>query len=289
MTDKENERMTEWIKNTLPGWIYGDDTYDLVLSDDIDSLASCALLKQIKGWNIRYFYNFEEFHASKELKNGINEKCWVDVAVAKGKGFDNHVSMLTMWDNWNRELVNINRNLAISRENYHEKYAGSTLLQIYSLYDIPLPKTEEGKMILLSIDSAFKGFFYGSYHGMQRFHLEGILGLTELYECVQRHTEKEFNEIGAEYGIKEKIEIKDGKLQTNMDLKKISKELEVNIEVPKEDFIKFKELKNSMVVCYNYNGFENTTDLSPNFATFAFTGKNKCKFSKIIKKNGEKK
>ena len=42
---------------------------------------------------------FEKCYASRELKKEHNERCWVDIAVLNGeKSFDNHVSMVTIWD-----------------------------------------------------------------------------------------------------------------------------------------------------------------------------------------------
>ena len=57
----------------LPEWL-NEKEMDLVLSDDIDSLASCALLTKVKGWNIKYFYDFERAYASKSLAKELKTK-----------------------------------------------------------------------------------------------------------------------------------------------------------------------------------------------------------------------
>ena len=41
-------------KERLPQWYKDTKQYDLILTDDIDSLMSCAILELIKGWEIKY-------------------------------------------------------------------------------------------------------------------------------------------------------------------------------------------------------------------------------------------
>ena len=69
------------------------------------------------------------------------------------------VSLISDWDTWNTDMINLNLMCQVTNDNYTDKYAGSTLLTIWSVYDLPLPETEEGKMLLLCIDSAYKGFY----------------------------------------------------------------------------------------------------------------------------------
>ena len=46
----------------VPEWALQNEEHDLVLSNDIDSLASCAVLKKVKGWDIKYFYDFNNVY-----------------------------------------------------------------------------------------------------------------------------------------------------------------------------------------------------------------------------------
>ena len=40
-------------------WIDSTNEYGLILTDDLDSLLSCAILKYVKGWNIEQTYIFK--------------------------------------------------------------------------------------------------------------------------------------------------------------------------------------------------------------------------------------
>ena len=42
----------------------------------------------------------------------------------------------------------------------------STALLLYALYDIPLPSTEDGKLMLMTIDSSYLGYY--DYKGRLR-------------------------------------------------------------------------------------------------------------------------
>ena len=195
-------------KENLPEWFREQIELDLVLSDDIDSLVSCALLKKAKDWDIKYFYNFEKCYASKALKNGHNERCWVDVAILNGeKAFDNHVSRVSWFDDFNNQMINPNTIINVSSENYIEKYSGSTALLIWSLYDLPLPVTEEGKMVLLTIDSTFLGHYIERYEEQNKFYLCDMFGFEELYEVLERHEKCEFDNIIKKYNLNDTIVI----------------------------------------------------------------------------------
>ena len=99
--------MREDYRQLLPNWYNGSEVHDLVLSDDIDSLASCTVLDIVKGWKVKYFYDFNTVYALKEYKNQKkrNTKCWVDVATSKGHSFDNHLSRVTLWETWKRRWL----------------------------------------------------------------------------------------------------------------------------------------------------------------------------------------
>ena len=272
--------MREEYRQLLPNWYNGSEVHDLVLSDDIDSLASCTVLDIVKGWKVKYFYDFNTVYALKEYKNQKkrNTKCWVDVATSKGHSFDNHLSRVTLWETWNTDMINLNQMCEVTNENYTDKYAGSTLLTVWSVYDLPLPKTEKGKMILLAIDCAYKGFYSPRFHDTQKHYLVDVLGFNELYEVIKRHTEDEFAEVVAEYGLRGKIAY-EGKLSTNIPLEKISQELGIDIQLPTDEYYVAVRLEQ-----YTFNvtsSHDFTDDISPDIKTLAFTYKDKAKYSKI--------
>lgn len=277
--------------NYLPEWYQEETKLDLVLSNDIDSMVACALLKKIKGWNIKYFYDFDSAWASTKLKQDVlkgihNEKCWVDVAIIEGKGFDNHVTRVSEYDAWNFEIINPNTIVSVTNEYYQEKYAGSTALLIWSLYDFPLPKTEEGKMLLLCIDSAYKGYYNDRFAEANEFFIDEMFGYTELMEVMQRHTEREFESLIRKYKLKELIYMDGGKLKTVMNLKKIGELLGIELEMPDDSFLVWKEFE---VVTEELARWQKQTeDLGRNLFTLAFTYKNKARFSREKERSHER-
>lgn len=264
----------------VPEWATQNETHDLVLSNDIDSLASCAVLNKVKGWKIRYFYDFNNVYKEYKYEED-NEKCWVDVAIKEGHAFDNHVSRLTLMDDWNEDMVNLNQMLWVTNEVYGDKYAGSTLLEIWSIYNVPLPKTEKGKMLLLAIDVSFKGFYSDKFHDTQKHYLVDVLGFKELYDVIKRHKSYEFYDLIAEYGLNADINYKNGHLKTNLRLKEIGKLLELDLELPTETYTIIEKLD---VIEEDVKSYHNCIeDVSINVKTLALTYKNKMRYSKVHK------
>ncbi len=236
-------------KEKLPQWYTSKEQYDLILTDDIDSLLSCAILKQIKGWNIEYVMLFKP----KEDKlidymgitsNATNETVGVDLALQNGKSFDNHLSKLHSDDKVNEECINLNFIKNVTRQNYFKKYNLSTVLLLWSLYDLPIPESEEGKMILLTIDSSYYSHFsrYQNDRDMNKFYMCNVMGLDELYECQLRHKQSDFREIEKKYKldkIKGKIKSSKGYLHTEINIDDINEQLKdtgVICELPKDRF-----------------------------------------------------
>lgn len=225
----------EYIQK-LPEWWRDNQYYDLCLSDDFDSLWSCTLLQQLKGWDINYFYDFSNIYY---INNNSNKIIGVDIDLCKGRCFSNHVTMLSALDTYNTKAINLNIADRINTRNYFYKYSASTVLMLYSLYNIPLPDTELGKMILLSVDSAFLGYYYqykecnqANYH-----YLVEVLEFQELYDILKQHKQLDFKNLIDKYNLKEKIYIdEDGKLQTNIKLKELSEVLELPFFMPKNRF-----------------------------------------------------
>lgn len=270
--------MRDEYAQLLPDWCMREEEHDLILSDDIDSLASCAVLNMVKGWTIRYFYDFNTIY-KEDTKRSNNSKCWVDIATYKGRAFDNHVSLLSDWDTWNDDMINLNLMCQVTNENYTDKYAGSTLLTVWSVYDLPLPKTEEGKMLLLCIDSAYKGFYSDRFHDVQRHYLVDVMGLDGLYSVVQRHTKEEFEDLALQYGLHHKISIYNREFQTKLPLDRIGQALGVDLNIlPKTAYFPCRRLEQIMTDVGNK---EYNDELDANIKTLAVVYKGKVKYSKI--------
>lgn len=273
--------MNKKYKQCLPKWFGEQGKHDLVLSNDIDSLASCALLNKVNpNWKIRYFYDFKNCYASKLLKDEKNDRIWVDVAVLNGeKAFDNHVSMVSIWDEHNRNMINPNLINNVTNENYTDKYAGSTLLMLWSLYDIPLPETEEGKMLLLAIDIAFKGHYNERFEETNTFYICEMFGFDELYDVMERHSIDEFYALIDKYNLNEDIEFDDGELKTKLKLNEIGELLGLKLYLKNIDLCLWKSYEIKELKTNSY--MSNVGDISPFAFTLAFTYKNSVRYSKL--------
>lgn len=264
-------------KEKLPQWYMDTKKYDLILSDDIDSLASCMILSQVKDWNIEYFYTF---NGMSKTRSATKEPVGIDIALYKGKCFDNHVTMLHKDDYFNPESINLNVMDKINRNCYFDKFCGSTLITVWSLFGLPLPKSEVGKMILLSIDSTYKGYYYNRFRKRNRHYLCDVLGFDELYEAEEKHKEWEFTKVLSTYNLKSKIGVHRGILSTDIKLDEVSMELDIPLILPKNTFYQCKVFDNiDLPLNYNTRSTTKLTDISVNIFSNAVTGADRLKYS----------
>ncbi|MFE7152600.1 hypothetical protein [Heyndrickxia sporothermodurans] len=231
--------MKKEFKEKFPQWVFEDNDFSVCLSDDLDSLVGASILKQVKGWEIKHFYDFHNLYSmDKDKRKAVG----VDIALESGMTFDNHVVRLTKSDRVNTLSANPNVVENISRENYTEKYAMSTTLLVWSLFDLPLPETDEGKLLLLSIDSSYKGHYNESFRSIQNGWLKK-LGFEELIDIQNKYSVGDFVEVKKKYDSSMKINLKDGFLTTKINLDGISQILGIHIELPKQVFYVRKSFK----------------------------------------------
>ena len=81
----------------VPEWYKSNEKFDLVLSDDIDSLTTVAVVQSVHpNWNVEYFYDFDNIYASTDAyfkENKSRTRVWCDVAFCRNEmAFDNHIS-----------------------------------------------------------------------------------------------------------------------------------------------------------------------------------------------------
>ena len=217
-------------------------------------------------------------------ENATHEAIGVDFAKVNGKTFDNHVCLFNSDDTYNNEAINLNHIYEVSRNSYTKKFNLSTTLLLWSLYDLPkenLP--DELMMLLLTIDSSYYSFF----HGFQRQNYRWLvdeLDLPEFYECQKRHTEYDFIKIAKEYGIKEKIFMKDHRLYTDIDVDGINSLLlwdtDVWVELPSDKFYT-KDFYKDITVNIKGNP-ENIYNICDDPYCYAITRKNQIKYSERI-------
>lgn len=275
--------MKEKYLQKVPTWYRDFTKYDVVLSDDIDGLVSTSALKFAKNWNVEYFYDFSTLYASNNVyfkENKSATRVWADVSiiVQDAMTFDNHVNRMSLDDYTNPNAINPNILSDITNKNYYDKYLGSTALVIWDLYKIPLPETEEGKMLLLCIDTTFKGF-YGKpqYQKANKHFLCDVLDMEELYEVLKRHTQKEFYQIIEKYELSRKIRVNsDGYLYTNLDLDLLTRLLGIPVELPQIKMNRYASFENKFDGLFYKNSIK-----SKGVATAALTGQNKLSYSVI--------
>lgn len=236
--------MKEYYKKQCPKW--ADDTmleHDLILGDDSDSLLSCNLLTDMTNglWDINYFYDFKN---SYRIKKSDLPSIGVDMAFTKNvRCFDNHVSRQTISSNFNKFCMNMNLYNYISRDNYYKKYPFSTLMMIMSYYDIPLPKSDIGKEIILAVDSAFKGHYANNEH-FKKIHTDWLeaLGFESLVDTLNKRNPSFFYGLQQDYGLNEKIFINEYDiLESEIDLNGIQPYLDWKLELPQQKFKLVKE------------------------------------------------
>ena len=275
--------MKEKYLEKVPTWYRDFTKYDVVLSDDIDGLVSTSALKFAKNWNVEYFYDFSTLYASNNVyfkENKSATRVWADVSiiVQDAMTFDNHVNRMSLDDYTNPNAINPNILSDITNKNYYDKYLGSTALVIWDLYKIPLPETEEGKMLLLCIDTTFKGF-YGKpqYQKASKHFLCDVLDMEELYEVLKRHTQKEFYQMIEKYELSRKIRVNsDGYLYTNLDLDLLTRLLGIPVELPQIKMNRYRSFENKFDGLFYKNSIK-----AKGVATAALTGQNKLSYSVI--------
>ncbi|WP_259498784.1 hypothetical protein [Desulfofundulus thermocisternus] len=225
----------------FPSWCDdGEGVYDLCLSDDLDSLISCMLLEKVKGYKINYFYDFSSFW---QIEKSSRPAIAVDVDLTKGKCWGNHVTALSQKDSVNEQAANLNSVLKISRDNYFEKYAGNTILQIISYYGIPLPQKEEARMVLLAVDGSYRGFYSDKFRDTYLKWLE-ILEFDELIQLLEYKTVEDFHWIIDKYNLYKKIYMNDqGILDTEIFIDALSDVLELDLMLPWSQFEKVRDFK----------------------------------------------
>lgn len=271
----------------VPDWYRSNEKFDLVLSDDIDSLVTVNVVNMVKpSWTVEYFYDFNNIFASDKvyfIEDKSHTRVWCDVAIIKKEmAFDNHISRKNIEDYTNPLCINPNILANVSNSGYTNKYAGSTTLLVWSLYDIPLPETEEGKMLLLAIDSTFKGYYSSRFRGRNRFFLCDVLGFEELYEVEKRHTSNEFYQIISKYGLSKKIKYNNESncIETGLNLETIGEVLGIEIKLPTKKFLHWRSFEQKQG---NMFGIKSVKDLSKNLVTLAFTFQNVAKYSVVCK------
>lgn len=272
--------MHKELRELFPKWVHQKQNANLIMTNDIDSIVSCGVLKEVFGYEVNQYYSFAKLY-QKNLEDK-RENIGVDLATKQGKTYDNHLTRFYCSSIANPESANLNSILDISADNYTDKFAMSTAIMLWSLYDLPLPTSIEGKLILLSIDSGFKGHYDNRYNAVHTKYLE-MLGFTELIDILNQYDINLFQSITRR--LKEQddrvYKRKNGELFTYLNLDNTSKHLGIHLEIPTGQFTTIQEFSNERFAT------SDTNDLMKNDSVFSFalTHRNKGMVSRI--KRGE--
>jgi len=269
MKQKIKERFPEWCSN------YEQGQNSTILTDDLDSLLGCAIEKYVKGNDINYFYNFNKLFVADKTDN--RKAIGIDLALHKGKSWCNHVVRIKEDDYVNPQTANINALLKVHSGNYFKKYAMSTVLTMWSFYNLPLPETKEGKMLLLCIDSGYLGHYDERFKGVHTAYLE-LLGFPELIDLLNETSKYEYSLLQRKYDTKAKIQLnKDGHLTTTLPLAELQGLFGIPLELPTQQFTLRNQFKDGEGTVYQTK----SKDQLNNIISFAMTGKNKFKYTYV--------
>lgn len=267
--------MKQQFKDKFPQWCadFTQGQYNLTLTDDLDSLFGCAIEKEVKGNDINYFYCFDNLYVAD--RTDTRRTIGIDLALHKGKSWCNHVVKISPNDYTNPQTANLNVINNICSSNYTKKYAMSTALLMMSYYNIPLPKTKEGKMLLIAIDSGFLGHYSPYFKQTHNNYLE-MLGYTELIDILNSSTKFEFESLQKQYNTKEKIKFNnEGILQSKLSLAEMQGLFDFELKLPEQPFT----LRNELQSYKGYTSSFKSKEEIPNLISFALTRKNEFKYT----------
>lgn len=278
--------MKQDLLEKYPSWVHDlkNINRNLTLTNDLDSLISCSLLNHLFGLEVNYFYSFSKI--SRLDQSDQRQSIGVDCALKQGVCFDNHVTMLESASYINPLSANINAIEGVNRNRYTDKFAMSTLIQLWSLYGLPLPCTLEGKMILLCIDVGFKGFYDERFKSIFLSYLEQ-LEMMELVKVLEVHTRDQMYDFMLKHELDSGIILKkSGELSLyttgnnpnsflyELDLDWIGKHLGFSIELPQGVFDVVERFETRTIDWYELN--QKTIDRA---FSYAFINRNKIMIS----------
>lgn len=200
--------MKKVLKDKFPEWtnkINKDN--QLILTNDLDSLFTVAILKLLFGCQVGIFYDFKALYSTK-AKHKKESLIGCDLAIEDHgiKTFCNHVTKMCKDDIVNPLSANLNNFANIYGgkygSNYFRKYNGSTALTVLALYgafeQLLLPGqtqlTEDQLMILACIDSYFIGAYhpkrYEAYEYFKKWQY--AMGLQMFQSVFDKHSKAKF-------------------------------------------------------------------------------------------------
>ena len=159
--------MQENIKGKFPKWCEDKSSnYELILSNDIDSLMCYIFQKERFNREVFYFFDADiNKHTQKNYKveghaRNENELLGLDIALeSKIKCWDNHVVKVSNADKINTNSANLNIAKDICQFNYTSKAVVSSFITMLSYYGFNLKKlTKDQLAVVCAIDGLYTPF-----------------------------------------------------------------------------------------------------------------------------------
>lgn len=300
MQSKFKEYIQDWAKEMVK--LREEKQYHLLMTSDIDSHFSHALIRFLCEYKVAYFYDFYGLYIADwvdESKIKLSDIIGVDVALdwkdENGEGMKTICNHLTAFQksDYNKNSVNINNYLGITRNNYHEKYAMSTVNLVCALFGLwASHKKQNREMIKLeqsktfwTIDASKKCYFSDQFNPIANKYIE-ILELEPTMRALQEDNASELLDgFTREHKMYGHIWVNaNGKLETDIKIDKLQKYF------PKLD-LSLPEYKFKKIVDFNYHkravyGTHSKEEYD-NLFSFALTYKSEARFSTIKKSDSQ--
>lgn len=231
MNEKLKNKFQEWTKEI-------NSSYKLILTNDLDSLFTVALLRYLFGCEVGMFYDFEHIYFNdKKVDKSKLIGCDLAIEDENIKTFCNHVTRMWKEDKVNPMSANLN-NFAtdvygggsIQSTTYFRKYNGSTALTVLALYGafdkLILPNhsklTDEQMKVLASIDSYYLGAYHPKHYEAHTYFYkwQRALGLEMFQPLFDSMTKYDWQEFQLEHNLKKNISAvhNDGQFNLHTDL-----------------------------------------------------------------------
>lgn len=258
--------MKQEIKDKFPLWCQdGDTKYNLILSDDIDSLMCYTFQNWYFNRQVKFFFDAnaqgftQKLYKATEVESvGNDNVIGLDIALEGDiKTWDNHIVKIKRADITNSNSANLNLALDVCQINYTDKACVSTFITMLSYYDIDISTwSKEQLAVLCAIDGLYYPFREGS-----NFVATGRKNLRLLeYEFLEDFIKENMDLILAlkdELKLDAKIKVgADGKLTTAIDLDSLSEIFEDifwYISLPNCEFTEKSTLEKKYVQNVNYS------------------------------------
>lgn len=201
--------MNKDLIKRFPGWVLDltqhPDDYLTIMSNDYDSFYSCRFLRSMLGVPLGGYYDFASgIFLTDEAAQSDRTPILVDVScVMNGvPAFDNHYLL-----NNNHMVANPNALLSYADHcRYNQKFGGSTLLFLYSLFaDHELNQKE--RMLLMTVDTFYLGFTKknGAYRDISEKWLDRLGMRDTLHQTIENNQINDYKTFVKKQGLNKKF------------------------------------------------------------------------------------